>query len=692
MFCPGPPITTQVPINRARVPSILLLMFGAFATTAGAQQAPEWTRDLEDLMSVEISSAGRREQRPADTAAASFVLTSEDIRRSGLTSVPDLLRLVPGVHVAQIDADNWAVTARGFNSRTANKLLVMVNGRSIYTSLFSGVSWDMIPMPVEDIERIEIVRGPGASVWGANAVNGVINIISKTAPDAGETAVHVSAGSTDQQAMTFQHGGSIGSGAGYRLFGTIARRDAFPEPGAPALGHANRNAAGASFQRATSKTDRFYVDMVGSRRDSATPLVLLQRISTAFAGDQVVPTSGWNWAATSRWTHQLAHTGTFVAEASIAREGRDDVILFSKNSVFNAGMQHLVGRRGRHDLTWGATYRFTHDRTRGEINLEFTPPSHSDHLLSTSFQDQITLTNRIALTVGSRLEYHTYVGWSLQPTARLQWRLSPSTSVWGAVSSANRTPSRYDRALRLNAGGFASPGGIPVTLAFEGNPQYGTEHMTASEGGYRFSLAGVQLDVAAYYNRYSGLGAYQLQTPYLDLLHGPPHLVLAERLQNAIRATTAGTEISAAMTPATWLKLSAAYTLFALDFTEPPSGLPPELQVLSTATDVTGMQVIARVVANNVPRHQGHVRASTTLPNKVELDATVFGVARLVDLAVPGYARVDLGVSWPIGSLRLAAAGQNLLTGRHLEFDSRAVGRDLALIPRQVRGTVTWRF
>src|SRR6266576_3378702 len=420
---------------------------------------------IEQLMNLQVTSVSKRPERLSQTASAIQVITQEDIRRSGAASLAEALRLAANLQVAQIDSRQWAISARGFNGTTANKLLVLIDGRTVYTPLFSGVFWDVQEVPIQDIDRIEVISGPGATLWGANAVNGVINVITKDAKDT-QGFVLSGGGGTEQHGFgTVRYGAPLGSSVRARIYGRGFDRDATALP-------SGQDAA-----------DDWHLEQGGFRMDweaSSASRVTLQgdlydgRIAQDSGGD--IGVSGGNVMA--KWSHTLSERSSLADHLYYDRTHRDIPGVFGEDlDTYDVDLQHRARLGARHDVVWGLGYRNINDRVVNSASLAFLPSHVAREWFNGFVQDEIALVpNRLQVAFGSKVVHNDYTCFDIQPSDRMNWTLSPSTTLWAAVSRAVRTPSRIDREL------FA-PAQPPYFLA--GGPNFHSEEELAYEAGYR---------------------------------------------------------------------------------------------------------------------------------------------------------------------------------------------------------------
>src|SRR2546421_5354431 len=421
---------------------------------------------IEQLMNLEVPSVWRRPERWAQAPSAIQVIPKADIRRSGASSLPEALRLASNLQVAQVDSRQWAISARGFNSTTANKLLVLIDGRTVYTPLYSGVFWDVQELPLADIDRIEVISGPGATLWGANAVNGVINAITKDATDT-QGLLLSGGGGTEQRGFgTVRYGGTLGSTVRARIHGRGFRRDATALP---------------SGQDAT---DDWHLWQGGFRMDwDASPgnqVILHGDLYDGRIGQPSpaadIAVSGGNVMA--KWSHTISEQSSLAAQLYYDRTHRDIPGVFGEDlDTYDVDLQYGTRLGARHDFVWGLGYRLINDRVANSSMLAFLPPGVARQWFTGFVQDEVALVpSRLYVALGTKIEHNDYVGFEVQPSGRVNWRLSSSATASAAVSRALRSPSRIDREL------FA-PAQPPYFLA--GGPGFHSEEELAYELGYR---------------------------------------------------------------------------------------------------------------------------------------------------------------------------------------------------------------
>jgi iron complex outermembrane receptor protein len=651
-----------------------LLIFSNAATGQEAA-APEDLMDmsLEALMNIEVTSVSKKPQKRSEAAAAVYVITNEDLRRWGVTSIPEALRRVPGISVARIDASKWAITARGFNSRFANKLLVLIDGRSVYTPLFAGVYWETQDVVLEDVDRIEVIRGPGGTLWGANAVNGVINIITRSSADTPGKMVSVTAGNEVRGIGSARHGGKLKNGGDYRIYAKYSSHDS---------GH---NPAGAHDDWRTGQIG-FRSDWAGKDSDSIT---LQGDLYEGKAGQLVnVPTGPAGPPPTTivpivddsdlkggnllfRWSRQLENASDLALQIYYDHVGRDGAVLFEDRDILDIEFQHRFPWRNTHDVVWGFDYRFTRDDTESNPTFALDPSSRSVSLYSTFIQDEISLSEDLRLTLGSKFEHNDFSGFEYQPNVRLAWSLDESRTLWGSVSRAVRTPARgeHDVLLRLAPPPAADPG---VQVLAAGSSSYDSEDLLAWEIGYRFNFRNRwSIDIAAFYNDYDNLRT-------LDPVSAPPTDVLLP-FDNNMEGETHGLEFAAQWQVRPGWRLNLNYTF-----------LDTRLHLQNGSTDDA-----AKGMEDASPDNKATVWSALDIGKDLQLDTTLRyeGDIKLNGVRIDSYVELDMRLGWRVApELELSLIGQNLLDSRHPEFMPDFINTQPTEVERSIYGKLVWHF
>jgi iron complex outermembrane recepter protein len=670
------------PLARSGALALLYLLAGPSAwgnpPQASPSQQPDLTQlSIENLMKLEVSSASKKEQSVSHTAAAVYVITQEDIRRSGMTTVPDLLRMVPGLDVAQINSSNWAVSARGFNERFADTLLVLIDGRSLYSPNFAGVFWQVQQLLLEDIDRIEVIRGPGAALWGANAVSGVINIVTKKAKDTEDSVVSLGGGMQDRGFVSARYGAGHGDNLAYRLYGQYFDRAQFQNSTAQGAGD-DWQGGFAGFRSDWQLTRRDTFTMEGDAyRDSAQDQTHISFFSPPFSGTPLTTTTYIGGDINAQWTRTYSATSEVSVQMYYDGLSRDDILVNSFMHTFNVNFQDRFAWGARQDIIWGAEYRFTDSPTTPTNFVSFNPANLQANLIREFVQDEIAVfPGRLWFTPGVSFERSPFTGFNLEPSGRLLWAMTENQSAWLSAAQATRTPQRSERDLQDIASVFPGPGGSLMSVDVLGSPAASNETYLDFEAGYRAQLTRtLSTDLVAFYDHYSDLETQEPGAPFFS--NTPvPHIVLPLYYANEMHGNGYGGEFLLRWRPVSRWKLEGSY-----------SNLRQILQLNPGSQDTSSVSE-----AGDNPRHQFQIHSQLNLPRKCEFDASLYRVSKLVDQAIPGYTQLDVRLGWHAGEfLDLDLVGQNLLTPRHLEFLNNT-GLVPTYIPRQVFVRLTWRM
>ena len=633
---------------------------------------------LEQLGNVEVTSASKEPEEVWQTPAAIYVLTSEDIRRSDATSIPEILRLVPGVEVSRIDSDHWAVGVRGFGSQFSRSLLVLMDGRSVYTSLFAGVYWDVQDTLIEDIDRIEVIRGPGGTIWGANAVNGVINIITKNAKETRGFLASAGGGTIDQGTSALRYGGEIGKTFNYRFYGKAFTR-------------------GPEFHGDGRRYDDWRMQRGGFRADWDTgkhdSLTLQGDIYSGDDGDRTTvgsfsppsqldlrgndEVSGGN--IQGQWRHAFAAGADVQVQAYYDRTVRHAPQYGETRNTFDVDFLNHIPLGHRQDLLWGLGTRVSpSDYIEVVPTLDFLPHHQTDSIYSGFVKDEIQIIQRkLSLTVGTKIEHNDYTGFEVQPTARLLWTPRSRQTFWAAFTRAVRTPSRLDVALNLQdfVGHLPPPAPqFPIYLQVAGDPNFSVERLLGYELGYRSLITSrFYVDLSVFYNDYANLEAFG--TPSLSVKTSPiVYLLFTEPYTNGIKGTTDGFEVAPDWKPTRWLQWKGSYSYWQ----------PHLKNQLGNSDASTLLQD-----QGSSPRHLVSVQSLFNMPRRTELDLTYRYVSALPAQKVTGYNTADVRFGWHFrGNFELSLVGQNLLQPRHAEFGSSP--EPIVMIERSAFAKITW--
>jgi iron complex outermembrane recepter protein len=645
------------------------------------------TLNIEDLMNVKVTSASKKEQKLSRTAAAIFVISQEDIRRSGATNIPDLLRMVPGMDVGQINGSTWAISSRGFNAQFSNKLLVMIDGRIVYTPYFAGVYWDTLDVPLEDIDRIEVIRGPGGTIWGANAVNGVISIFTKKAGDTHGGMVEAGGGNIDAGFGTAQYGAKAGKATDYRVYTKYSNQNQMLDlNGLDGADGWHMLRGGFRTDSVLSSKDTLTVegDMY-SAREGELGFVLPSITSPSYApvSEEINLSGGF---LQSTWNHSYSDRSDSSLQVSFVPYRRGDPQEPEKRKTFYLDFQHHFAWSRRQDIVWGLGYSYTTDKIIGGLTVSFNPASKVLQTVNSFVQDEIALIpDRLYLTLGTKLEHNSYTGLGLMPSVHMIWSPNDRHMFWAAVSRALRTPSRNDTNLVVNVGGSPGSDGTLDLVRFFGNPQFKNEGLTAYEMGYRTTVRkNLSIDIAAYYNDYDHLESTEPGTPFPEATPLPPHLVLPLMYENLLFGETHGIEIAANWKVSDRWTLSPGYALEQLHVHEEPSSADAE----------TGP-----FIENGTPHHSAQIRSHFDLRHDLSWDGFVSFADHLSKQGlstferIPSYTRLDTGLTWkPTETVSVSVFGQNLLKVQHLEFEDVFGSMQSGQIKRGGYAKVTWRF
>jgi len=665
-----------VSIRRLTVPYVSLLAFAicqsSFSTNLKGQDGTNLSElSIEDLINVEVTTAAKKKQKLVETAAAVHVITREDIRRSGATSIPEALRMVPGLHVARIDGNKWSIGTRGFTGRFANSLLVMIDGRSVYTHLYSGVLWSMQDLPLDDIDRIEVIRGSGASLWGVNAVNGIINIITKPARNTQGSLFTVSGGFESPTVSTLRFGGKATDGLYYRGF--IKERERYQALNVAGVGADDglddvRGGFRMDWERSPGESFTLDGTWLRNRNDD--------RVSLA------VPEPPYTRVMDGQWRNQESsirarlekplHDGSEIAIQTYVTKGTMANTSIGRDELLTADfdIQHHLTPHGPHDIQWGGGYRLVNDTLEDRsLSFNLDPAERTTHQYTSFIQDEIAIAENLSLTAGSKFGYNSYSGFEIQPNVRALWSAAPSHAVWGAVSRAVRTPSRYEADVEWLVALMPAAAVLPpespyadmlLGYSIQGNKNFTSEVLKAVEGGYRFKVSEMlRLDAAVFHNWYSGLRSLEPENFRPTVIQDVPVLTVPLRIHNQLHGRSYGLELLAdtRMLP-TW-RLSANFNEVHTASIETGYGLAsPALPSNGTAPAAGG----------KAPEHQLSVSSTHDLGSHVEFNTSWRWISGLPEYSVPRYysAEAKLTLRWT--RVEFSVVGTDLLSPRHLEY------------------------
>ena len=667
----------------------LILFFALISLPAGifaaayppddqASQGSLKQLSLEQLGDLEVSTASKSPEQVWDTAAAIYVITQEDIKRSGATTIPEALRLAPGVEVARIDANKWAIGIRGFGSRLSRSVLVLIDGRSVYSTLLTGTYWEVQDTVMEDIDRIEVIRGPGGTIWGPNAVDGVINIITKNSKDTQGLLVSAGGGDVEEGFASLRYGGSNGNGLSYRVYAKGFDRG--PE----------YHFDGDNYDRWRAAQSGFRIDWIKNLRDSFTlqgdiydegagETVRLINYTPPYsqivAGTELL--SGGN--VLGRWTRVFKEGDDLQLQVYYDRTNRREPNFGDLRNTFDLDYLQRFHLGPRNHISFGLGARASQGHEL-EVTpgLYFSPPFRTDQLYTAFIQDNISLIpNRLTAELGTKLLVTNYTGLEPEPSGRLIWTPTQTETFWAAVTRAVRTPSDAERDFFLSGYIETLPSGMPYFARFNGNPKFQSEDLDGYELGFRRLVRkSLYFDLAGFFNQYYNLFSEDITgPPSIEDTPAPPHLLLPAEFGNGLEGSTIGGEIAPEWKPTSFWTLKGSYSFLHMVIKKGPGS-----QDVGSGPRIVGSS----------PQHQALAQSSLDLPKRLTLDLTFRYVSALAGLNVPAYSTADVRVGWSVGRhLELSVVGSNLLQPYHLEFASDP-GPDVA-IRRNFYGKVVWR-
>lgn len=642
---------------------------GAAQPDASDDMAALKKLSLAELSNIEITSVSRGAEMLQGAAAAVAVISADDISRSGARNVPDALRGLPGLHVAQRNANSWAIASRGFSSITSEKLLVFSDTRSIYTPLFSGVSWDVQNYIMDDIERIEVIRGPGAAQWGSNAVNGVINITTKSARDTQGWYAEAGGGSEERAALALRQGGRIGERGYYRVFGQYFDRDSsdLANKASPDDWHMGHFGFRADWDAGTADAFTLQGDWYDGRIGQVGPAVtIIGRPEPA--PPLHVQVNGGN--VLGRWTRQFSSGSDMQLRLYYDRTHRDDPSFHDDLDTVDLDFQQHL-KLNAHQLTWGLNYRHTSNLNEGKGVFAVDPPRSGDDLFSGFVQDQIALLESLHLTLGTKLEHNDFSGFEVQPSVRLAWNATPDQTLWAAVSRAVRVPTRLERDVAIE---IVPPGTDPTAFLL-GNRDFDSERLLAWELGYRRQVSSrLSIDVASFYNRYRGLASLEIADPFIG---ADGRTVIPIQNENLTSGRAIGAELMASFAPLENWRLIGTYSFLDLN-------IDPHGEDLNRGAFLDGA----------TPRHRFGLRSAMDIRG-VQLDAFLRRVGAIrrepqivTGEGIAGYTELDLRGAKLWRDYEFEVVLRNLLHEEHVEFGAPG---QRGGIERSVYAGVTWR-
>lgn len=629
----------------------------AFAVD-GERETLQYLKSLsiEDLLQAEITSVSKKSESLFTAAAAITVITNEDIERTGARSIPEALRMVPGLAISSIDGSRYAIGSRGFNEYFETKLLVLVDGRSMYTPLYSGVYWNSLDTVMQDIERIEVIRGPGATIWGANAVNGVINIITKNSSDTQGGMVSTSIGNYDQPDVSARYGGTLAGETTYRLYAKGYDRNNFDSTaGEDAYDSSRSLRAGFRLDNQQSPKDTFSLQSEVFDGEADVETMLTGYLNPPFVRTKGTETYSGGHVLGS-WEHAFSSHSNTTLQMYFDRTDRFHIVATEVRDTVDIDFKNQLNLWDNHDIVWGAGYRWTQDDIDGSLITNFYPSSETDELWSTFIQDDINLVDNFAwITVGTKLEHNDYTGLEVQPSVRIRVQPDSKQLIWAAVSRAVRTPSRAENDMSINLGTSMDAQGNIGIQRLEGSESFDSEILVAYELGYRWQVRqSLSFDLTTYFNDYDQIRTIEPKVSAYYELGGAPILVMPAEFDNKAEGESYGFEIQSTWQPIDSLKFIGSYSFIDLNL-DYSSGSVRAGQSLGSE--------------DYAPTHQFQLRNYWDLQSDLSLNSEFYYVSDLGDKTIDSYIRIDLQLSWQASdSLRLTLGGENLFGSSHQEF------------------------
>ena len=669
---------------------ICIIFFTSLTTIVGANESKDNNDNpidfiklsIEELMDVEITTVSKKKEKLFEAAAAVYVITREDIRRSGATSIPEALRMAPGLQVARIDSNKWAVSSRGFNDRFSNKLLVLIDGRTIYTPVFAGVFWDRRDTLLEDVDRIEVIRGPGATLWGANAVNGVINIITRNAKETHGGLV-IAGGGTDERGFgSIRYGGKLTKNVSYRVYTKYFNRDSF-------VNSSNHDASDGweelrgGFRVDWEKSDQDSITFSGGFfNGNSGEKQTIGSLSPSFGKTVDIDLDNTGLHFLSEWKHIFSEKADMSLRFYYDRTDYRTEIFREIRDTFDLDFQHHFALGSAHEILWGARYHFTIDDTNDKFGVSFDPNARNDQLFSAFIQDKISfIPNILHLTLGSKFEHNDYTGIEVQPSSRLIWTPNERHTLWGAISKAVRSPAVIESDGRINFQPFRNPlnpEGIPILPTIFGDHDFESEDLVAYELGYRIHpTKKLTFDIAGFYNVYRNLRTLEPGNLFAEAFPAPLHLVIPINANNKMDGETYGVELAVDWKPFNWWRLKGTYTF-----------LDMQLHL-----DKDSKDPLTELEEERIPHNQVSLRSMMDLPYDLEFDVGFRYVDNVPTAKVESYISMDVRLGWrPTRDIEISIVGQNLFDSDHQEFLSAFFDVQPTEIERGVYASVKWEF
>ena len=634
---------------------------------------------LEQLGDIQVTSVTKEPEEVWKTPAAIYVITQEAIQRSGATNIPEALRLAPGVEVARISSDTWSIGIRGFGTRLSRSVLVLIDGRSVYSPLLAGVYWEVQDTLIEDIDHIEVIRGPGGTIWGPNAVNGVINIITRSSKETQGGLASAGGGNVQQGFGEGRYGAAHGKDFTYRVYGKAFGWAPQYHPDGHNYDSWQGGQAGFRMDWTHNVRDTytlqgdFYNQDFGESVSITTynpPVTYIQDGAGSLSGGNIL------W----RWRRAQGEKKDIQIDAYYSRDNRHELNFGDLRDTYD--VDYLQRRPfTRQELSWGASIDISHGyEPLVTSGLYFLPQHRTDQLYTGFVQDEIALApNKVDLFVGSKILKTNYTGVLFEPSVRLLYTPTVTQTLWAAFTRAVRTPADVERDFYLSSRIGTTPDGLPYFARFNANPNFTSEVLNGYELGYRRLVKkSLYVDIATFFNQYSNLFSEELTGgPFIETDPYPTHELVTAQFGNSYKATTEGGEIVAEWQPKEFWRLSGSYSFLEMHI---KIANPNAINVGSPLT-----------TQGSSPQHQVLIQSNLNLPKSITADVQVRYISSLPGLQIPSYWTGDASLGWNVSKqVLLSVEGQNLFQPYHYEFSydpSGPVG-----IRRSVFGRVTWRW
>lgn len=673
-----------------RILTLITLTLLAKTTMASVSDTDLTQMGIEELMNVSVTSVSKKKQKLSDVPAAIHVVSAEDIRRSGATTIPEALKMVPGLDVVKIDANRWAISARGFNGRFANKLLVMVDGRSVYTPIFSGVYWENLDYLLHDIQRIEVIRGPGATLWGANAVNGVINIITKDAADTQGGYLQAGGGNEKKGLVGIRYGTQLDDGANIRSYLKLRQQDGSVDLNEKDIADDGEFAQLGFRLDKQKSSDQWFTVQGDVYKNAYTETAFADNFEFPFDNKLVnteIDAEGFNLMG--QWNRILKLNSEISVQGYI---DFNDVDIFKYNTV-NLEFKHQFKPADNNEIVWGLGYRHWKSSIDSSQYFGAMEETQSTNNWNGFFQDEIIFPSQnISLQIGSKIERNEYSGTELQPGIRASWTPSYGVTAWGSASRSSRTPSRGENDFVINIdtaapGTVPFPGGgtnpMPILTRVIGQDSFDSEKLNAYELGFRWlAKNNLSWDLALFHNDYRNLRSYQMGDNSFD----NPFLVQDLLLVNSQKGEGTGYEIASNWQPVPELKFRLSYSYLDLDITE-------------TEPDTAIDNALISLIEDRSPKNQFSLWTQWNITPALDLDFLLTYVSERpwqllspLDTTVEDTWNADLHLAWrPKKNMELSLTGKNLLEDNHKEFVTEFFPYP-SQIERSVYGTFTLQW